>query len=99
MMTIKEMFTDAYFLPTDNYGYFKVNDNDILHMYHSGIQINIIENDEVCWNLIDYKDRFSAIPVVDGSSRWEKAISFNPEDDVNLLPKKITEAFTSAGIL
>ena len=91
-MTLKEMFIQAHSLPVDQYGLFKIDGEEILHIYHSGSQINVIERGEPAWNIINYGDKFNVIPVMDGRSRWEAA-------DVNTLPERIKNAFKLAGIV
>lgn len=98
-MTLKEMFIKAHSLPVDQYGLFKIDGEEILHIYNSGAQINVIEADDPTWNIIDYGDTFDVIPVANGRSRWESAVPYNPDADVNTLPNPIKDAFKRAGIL
>lgn len=98
-MTLKEMFIKAHSLPVDQYGLFKIDGEEILHIYHSGSQINVIERGEPAWNIIDYGNKFDVIPVADGRSRWEAAVPYQPSVDVNMLPERIKNAFKLAGII
>ena len=98
-MTLKEMFIQAHSLPVDQYGLFKIAGEEILHIYHSGSQINVIESGEPAWNIINYGDKFNVIPVMDGRSRWEAAVPYQPSADVNTLPERIKNAFKRAGIV
>lgn len=98
-MTLKEMFIQAHSLQVNQYGFFKINGEEILHIYNSGSQINVIEAGEPTWNIIDYGDKFNVIPVAGGRSRWEAAISYQPTADVNELPNSIQNAFKRAGII
>lgn len=98
-MTLKEMFIKAHSLPVDQYGLFNINGEEILHIYHSGSQINVIERGEPVWNIIDYGNKFDVIPVADGRSRWEAAVPYQPSADVNTLPERIKNAFKLGGIV
>lgn len=98
-MTLKEMFIKAHSLPVDQYGLFKINGEEILHIYHSGSQINVIERGEPAWNIIDYGNKFDVVPVADGRSRWEAAVPYQPSADVNTLPERILDAFKLGGIV
>lgn len=98
-MTLKEMFIKVHSLPVDQYGLFKINGEEILHIYHSGLQINVIERGEPAWNIIDYGNKFDVVPVADGRSRWEAAVPYQPSADVNTLPERIKNAFKLGGIV
>ena len=98
-MTLKEMFVKAHSLPVDEYGLFKLNGHEILHVYHSGAQINVIDGDNVIHNIIDYQNKFDIVPVENGRSRWESAIPCKPDTQSAMLPEKILDAFIAAGVL
>lgn len=98
-MTLKEMFIKAHSLPVNQYGLFKIDGEEILHIYNSGAQVNVIERGEPAWSIIDYGDKFDVIPVADGRNRWEAAVPYQPSADVNTLPERIKNAFKLAGIV